>query len=81
MTAVAMITMKVQKIFLSDCNETSQEWSWECMEVHSGFEYFRMAIVTMATTKVQTCLNLEFQNIENKFGYGFSLAEFVWKTL
>jgi hypothetical protein len=51
------------------------------MEVHSGFEYFRMAIVTMATTKVQTCLNLEFQNIENKFGYGFSLAEFVWKTL
>jgi hypothetical protein len=32
-------------IFLSDCYETSQEWSLGFVEVHSGFEIFRMAIV------------------------------------
>jgi hypothetical protein len=34
-------------IFLSDCYETSQEWSLGFVEVHSGFEIFRMKFQTL----------------------------------
>ena len=37
MAAVAMVTMKVKHMFLSDCNETSQEWSLGCADVQKVF--------------------------------------------
>ena len=37
MAAVAMVTMKVKNMFLSDCNETSQECSVGCADVQKVF--------------------------------------------
>ena len=46
MATVAMITMKVEKIlFLSDCNETSQEWSLGCEDVHSRLKIIIIIII------------------------------------
>ena len=48
---------------LADCNETSHEWSWGCVEVHSGITNFKMAAIAESGIKIP--LN---QSIPNKEG-------------
>jgi amino acid transporter len=46
MATIAMISMKVEKIlFLSDCNETSQEWSLGFEDVHSRLKIIIIIII------------------------------------
>ena len=46
MAVVAMVNMKVKKIFAwSDCNEYSLEWSLGYVVMHLRFEISKMAII------------------------------------
>ena len=54
MATVAMVTMKDKTIyFLSNCNKISQEWFLGCVDVHLGFDIFKMAAIVMVTMKVK----------------------------
>ena len=43
-----------KNIIWLDCYETSQELSLECVDVHIGFDIFKMATVAMVTMKDKT---------------------------